>query len=339
MSAIPLLTFCIPSFNRTERVQALVRSLLALPDDDIEVVVLDNASTDGAAEALGRIDDPRFKLARNPENRGALFNMVNVFSLATGEYVVYTTDQDKTNVERLAEFKAFLREHRNLSCGFCNFDVAPGTPHLIFPRGIEAVNAIAYKGRHPTGYFFRNKDLRTVCLAERFADFNVVDLFPLEFAFAEVALRGDGAVYNGGLFSPNNGEDVVRHKSATTNGASRTAFFAPSARLKLALAYTRHIEQLELTHRDRSRLIGQVFFAELRAATVGYRAVMANERLCIHYRMESRRIGRAELLGTGAGFVRGYFSTRIRQHRASTMRMAAGLLGYAGRRLILRMVR
>jgi hypothetical protein len=335
MSPSPFLTFCIPSFNRVEQVQSLVNSLLSLPDEDIEVVVLDNASTDGTHQKLSQIRDPRFKLATNPENRGALFNMVNVFCLANGAYVVYSTDQDKTNIERVSDFKAFLRANPKVSCGFCNFDVAPGTPHQHHTQGFDAVNAIAYKGRHPTGYFFRNEDLRRVRMTERFSDFNVVDLFPLEFTFAEVALQGDGTVYNGGLFSPNTGEGVIKHKSATTNGASRTAFFAPAARLKLALSYSRHVDQLELSQSERSRLIGRIFFGELRSATSGYRAVMGNKKLCIHYRMEPRHIGWAELVSIGFG----YLAARVRQHRASALGVASNLIGYATGKLARRVAR
>ncbi|MBV5331472.1 glycosyltransferase family 2 protein, partial [bacterium] len=265
MSSSTFLSFCIPSYNRLVRVRELVDSLLSLPDTDIEVIVLDNASTDGTYEQLKKITDPRFKLATNPENRGALFNMVNVFGHASGDYVIYSTDQDKTNVDRLNEFKAFLRAHSEISCGFCEFIVPGGLRHKFFPRGYEAVNAIAYKGRHPTGYFFRNDHLRTVRLAERMADFNVVDLFPLEF-------------------SPNNGDDVVNHKSSTTNGASKNAFFAPATRLKLAISYCRHVEQLSLSQGEKSQLLAKLFLSELREATVGYRNVMANERICIHYR-------------------------------------------------------
>lgn len=329
----PLLSICIPSYNRLLRVRELVLSLLSRPDPDIEIIVLDNGSTDGTFDELKRITDPRFKLAANPENRGALFNMVNVFGYASGEYVVYSTDQDRIHVERLDQFKVFLREHPSVSCGFCEFTVPGSEHHRFFARGYEAVSAIAYTGRHPTGYFFRNEYLRTVRLAERLADFDVVDLFPLEFAFAEVSLLGDGAIYDGGLFSPNNGEDVVKHKSATTNGASKTAFFAPAARLKLAVSYSRHAEQLALSVAERSRLLGQIFFAELRAATMGYRAVMTNERLCIHYRMEPRQIGCLELLRIGATFTRGYFAERFRGERRAAFGFAATLLMHVARRL------
>lgn len=339
MSSQPLLSFCIPSFNRLVRVRELVLSLLSRPDPDIEVIVLDNGSTDGTFDALSQISDPRFRLVANPENKGALFNMVNVFSYACGEYVVYSTDQDRTHIDRLGQFKAFLRSHPQVSCGFCEFHVPGSGQHLIFSRGHEAVSAIAYTGRHPTGYFFRNEHLRTVRLAERMADFDIVDLFPLEFAFAEVSLLGDGAIYDGGLFSPNNSEDVVKHKSATTSGASKTAFFAPAARLKLAVSYSRHAEGLELPAADRSRLQGKIFFAELRAATTGYRAVMANQRLCIHYRMEPRRIGDLEMLLIGASFVRGYFSRRFGPARGAALGFVGVILSRVGRKLASRLGR
>ena len=335
----PLLSFCIPSYNRLIRVRELVLSLLSLPEPDIEVIVLDNGSTDGTFDELKQITDPRFKLTANPENRGALFNMVNVFGYASGEYVVYSTDQDRTNVERLNEFKAFLRSYPGVSCGFCEFDMPGGQRHKIFSRGYEAVNAIAYKGRHPTGYFFRNDHLRTVRLAERMADFNVVDLFPLEFALGEVALIGDGAIYDGGLFSPNNGDDVVEHKSATTNGASKNAFFAPATRLKLAVSYSRHVEQLPLSQGEKSQLLAQIFFAELRAATVGYRNVMANERLCIHYRTEPRKIGGMEMIRIGVNFTQGYFAQRFGRANRSALAFTGNMLSHLSRKLAGRLSR
>jgi len=333
MHSQPLLSFCIPSYNRLIRVRELVLSLLSLPDDDIEVIVLDNGSTDGTFNELKKITDPRLKLASNSENRGALFNMVNVFGYASGEYVVYSTDQDRTNVDRLDEFKAFLRSHPSVSCGFCEFSVPGSGRHRFFARGLDAVSSIAYTCRHPTGYFFRNEHLRMVRLAERFSDYKVVDLFPLEFAFAEISLLGEGAIYDGGLFSPNTGEDVVKHKSATTDGASQKAFFSPETRLKLATSFSQHAEQLSLPRGAIAQIQGQVFISELIAATAGYRAVMANESLCIHYRMTPRRIGYYELLRIGGSFVAGYFSQRFRCARRSGLVFAFVIFAQSCRKL------
>lgn len=335
----PLLSFCIPTYNRLERVATLVRRILSLPDDDIEVVVLDNASTDGTYEALRQIADPRLKVRSNAENRGALFNMVHVFDDASGEFVVYSTDQDTTHPERIGAFKVFLRAHPALACGYCRFDVRDGIAHEHFARGIEAVTAIAYRGRHPTGYFFRNEMLRQSRMPDRFADFDKVHLFPLEFAFAEAALAGDGAVYNSPLFSPNRGEDVVKHKSATTNGASKNAFFAPGARLKLAVSYASHVDTLSLSKQAKATLIAKLFIGELRAATVGYRRVMGNEQLCTHYRMEPRHISGWEITCITCAFVRGYVKARFAPQPARAIPFLGSVFAVAGGKALRRMTR
>jgi hypothetical protein len=183
-----------------------------------------------------------------------------------------------------------LRDSPSISCGFFEFEPHANGNHKIYECGFSAVAAIAYKGRHPTGYFFRNDDLRKVRLHERFSNRNFVDLFPLEFAFAEVAMLGDGLVYSDSLFIPNNTSDVVTHKSSTTNGSSKYAFFAPEARRKLAVSYSKHIYTLDLDKTEKCKLLSQVFVQEIIASTIGYRSIMANHRLCIHYRMNPRSV-------------------------------------------------
>lgn len=335
--APPFLSFCIPSYNRRERVKTLVNSLLSLPDSDIQVVVLDNNSTDGTFEALATIGDSRFIYAANPENRGALFNMVNVFSYATGEYTVYSTDQDSINIDQLFKFKSFLREHPNIACGFCEFNPTPGRTHKIFPQGFSAIKALAYKGRHPTGYFFRNKALQEIRLGQRFSDYRVVDLFPLEFAFAEIGMTGDGAVYAGDLFVPNDTSDVEEHKSSTTKGTSKYAFFAPAARLKLAISYSRHIFSLNLPRKEKDELLAQVFGYELYMATQGYKWYLSNLRLCIHYQMEPRSLGRNELRRISVGFCIRYFLALLGINFAAAMHLLSHLLKAVSRRLLAKM--
>ena len=171
----------------------------------------------------------------------------------------------------------------------------------------------------------------------RFSDFEVVDLFPLEFAFAEIGMLGRGAIYNQRLFSPETGASVVSHKSSTTQGTSKQAFFAPAARLKLAVSYSRHAQTLALPAGDRARIAARVFIAELVAATLGYRAILANPTLCIHYRMEPRAVSRAELMRIAVDFCRGYtraiHPARPLAASAFALRVAATIAAKAVRRI------
>ena len=63
-------SFVIPTMDRREDLLRLLDSLQAQSVEDFEIVVVDNASTDGTVAMLeGR--DPRIRLVRNPRNVGA----------------------------------------------------------------------------------------------------------------------------------------------------------------------------------------------------------------------------------------------------------------------------
>jgi len=306
------LSFCIPTYNREQSVSRLVTDILLCDDPGIEIVVLDNGSTDDTLSVLHAIKDDRLSIYSNGENKGALYNMVNVLNKGKGQYLVYSTDQDYIDSNKIKQFKSFLIQHAGLACGFCEFDSLPEEkPPELFPKGYESIKKIAYKGRHPTGYFFNTKYLESIKIVERFSDYDFVDLFPLEFVFAELCLMGNGAIYHESVFKPETGVNVVTHKSSTTNGRSKKAFFSPEARLKLAVNYSKHINTLQIEPRERDLLMLDIFIAGLAAATIGYKSVLRNNDLCIHYFMDTRNIKTKELIAIGYNFYQRYTDRKL----------------------------
>ena len=305
------LSFCIPTYNRAHIVRRLVTDILLCSDPNIEVVVLDNGSTDDTLSILRAIKDERLCVYSNGENKGALFNMVNVLNKGRGKFLVYSTDQDHIDNTKLKKFKSFFLQHPDLAGGYCEFNSASELPFEIFPKGYQSITKISYKGRHPTGYFFNNNFLKSINLVERFSDYEFVDLFPLDFAFAELCLMGNGAIYHGAIFTPETGTMVVNHKSSTTDGKSNKAFFSPEARLKLAINYTNHINTLPLSTREIELLISDIFIHGLISATIGYRSVLKNKGLCIHYYMECRDVKIKELLSIGLNFYTHYVKETV----------------------------
>jgi glycosyltransferase involved in cell wall biosynthesis len=70
-----------------------LRSILPQLSPDDEIVIVDDASTDGTCDEIVALRDIRIQLVRNTENRGVLRAFEKAISRSTGE-IVFLCDQD-----------------------------------------------------------------------------------------------------------------------------------------------------------------------------------------------------------------------------------------------------
>src|SRR5262249_345446 len=75
-------------YNQREFIRESVNSALLQCDEDTEVIVVDDASSDGSCEILGEYGD-RIKFARLPTNGGAPRARNYGASMATGDYLLF----------------------------------------------------------------------------------------------------------------------------------------------------------------------------------------------------------------------------------------------------------
>jgi glycosyltransferase involved in cell wall biosynthesis len=298
------LSFCIPTYNRANTVIDLVLRLLQCPTPDIEVVVLDNGSTDDTVELLKGITDERLTVCSNGTNRGVIFNVVSVLLQGRGDYSVLLLDKDSIDTDLIPSFLDFLRRE-SPATGYCEYNLPKGTLSLLFAKGSDAVRNVAYKCNHPSGYFFRAADLHDIRVIDRFTDYDYVGNFPFEFIQAELCMRGTAAIYQESLFIPETQEAARATKSYSISGSNKDAYFKPKGRLKIAVNFSSHILSLPLASVLKRQLIFDRFEQGLRNATVGYRRIMANKAICEHHYITTRRVGRLELLVITIDF---YFS-------------------------------
>jgi hypothetical protein len=91
-------------------VEAAVDSVLGQNFGDFELIVVDDGSTDGTAEALAGRDDIRLRLARRPRlGRAAALN--HALGLARGRYIANLDADDVALPGRLAVPVGFLDQH------------------------------------------------------------------------------------------------------------------------------------------------------------------------------------------------------------------------------------
>ncbi len=102
----PLVSILIPTYNREKYVETALRSAREQTYRDVEVVVVDNASTDTTLDVVERAsrEDSRVRVHVNETNLGMGGNFTRCLELARGEYVKYLMSDDvlaPRNVERL----------------------------------------------------------------------------------------------------------------------------------------------------------------------------------------------------------------------------------------------
>ncbi len=117
MSTPSLVSILIPLHNKREWVRDAVRSALEQTYETIEVIVIDDGSTDGSAEELSDIDDPRLRIVRR-ENRGANATRNELLSSSSGVYVQYLDADDLLLPDKLERQVSALDAGRSVSiCG------------------------------------------------------------------------------------------------------------------------------------------------------------------------------------------------------------------------------
>ena len=112
-----LVSILIPVFNRAHLIEETVRSALAQTYAAIEVIVVDNASTDQTWLILERLaaDDRRLKIFRNETNIGPVRNWRACLERASGYFSKILWSDDLINREYIERCLPYLDD---LSVGF-----------------------------------------------------------------------------------------------------------------------------------------------------------------------------------------------------------------------------
>lgn len=106
MSSVPLVSVLMPAYNHERYVRAAADSVLGQSHADLELVAVDDASSDGTWAALTAIDDRRLRAVRHDANRGAHATLNEALGLARGRYLAIINSDDLFDPHRLERLLA-----------------------------------------------------------------------------------------------------------------------------------------------------------------------------------------------------------------------------------------
>ncbi|WP_136637787.1 glycosyltransferase family 2 protein [Pseudooceanicola onchidii] len=173
---IPQVSVVIPCYNREGSVREAIESVLAQDFSDIEVIAVDDNSSDDTFTTLETISDPRFRAVRNPGPRGAASNRNHGASLACAPWIAFQDSDDVWLPGKLSKQMVQLKGS-DFVAGYCGMLVKenadPGTP--IIDRHPDP--AIAPLSGHILPSLIRSSYLSTQILVIRRDVFEAVHGF------------------------------------------------------------------------------------------------------------------------------------------------------------------
>lgn len=140
-----MVSVIIPSYNRASTIEKSVRSVLNQTYRDIELIVVDDCSTDNTKQVLEQIHDDRLRYHCLEKNSGACAARNKGIELARGEYIAFQDSDDEWLPHKLETQLKAMQESGTEVC-FCKMrDCDYPETHPLLTPPISGSKIVSYK--------------------------------------------------------------------------------------------------------------------------------------------------------------------------------------------------
>lgn len=108
------MTVLITAYNEADYIEGAVRSVLVQTYENLEVVVVDDGSTDGTGDVLrGRVQDERVRVV-DQDRAGRVTSLNHGLRVANGPYIAVLDADDRCMPERIGTQVGYLLSHEDV---------------------------------------------------------------------------------------------------------------------------------------------------------------------------------------------------------------------------------
>lgn len=191
----PVISVCIPTYNRCNLLRDTISKILKGfngENEELEIVVSDNASTDDTEFVCSSFNDSRIKYFKNNENIGGSRNLQAALDRGTGKWLCVISDEDpvvfdKNVVDELTRLEGVVTVFEK---GCSEFS---GTTESL--SEIIDFRVILFRHMYMSGIIY-NGDLYHQ-LSKQYPDFSMHDsAYPHEFIIYKLSSYGKYAFIN-----------------------------------------------------------------------------------------------------------------------------------------------
>jgi len=128
-----LVTVIIPTYNRAKLINRAINSVLNQTYNNIELIIIDDASEDNTEEIVKSINDDRITYIKLEVNKGAC-NARNIgIKEAKGKYITFQDSDDEYHKDKIEKQLNNLINN-NSDLDFCKIEIINNDKHFVFPN-------------------------------------------------------------------------------------------------------------------------------------------------------------------------------------------------------------
>lgn len=137
----PTISVCVPTHNRSAALARTLEAILGQTEQDFEIIVGDDASTDDTSEIVRRFGEPRIRYLRHPANLGIYANWNALVAEARGRYICIYHDHDTYLPTILQRSRALIERDPAIAFVHTAFVLVDreGTPIDVFTKDFDEV--------------------------------------------------------------------------------------------------------------------------------------------------------------------------------------------------------
>ncbi len=110
----PIVSVVMPAYNAEKYIVEAILSILNQTYSNLELIIVDDASTDETYSVIKSFTDKRIVLERNENNKGIAFSTNRAIEIAKGNYIALMDDDDIAFPRRLEYQIDYLENHKDI---------------------------------------------------------------------------------------------------------------------------------------------------------------------------------------------------------------------------------
>ncbi|MBQ6350767.1 MAG: glycosyltransferase family 2 protein [Methanobrevibacter sp.] len=140
-----MISVIMPTYNRARTLKRAIDSVLAQTYSDIELIVVDDCSTDNTKDIIDKYSDERLRYVRLKKNSGACVARNVGIEKAKGEYIAFQDSDDYWEKEKIEQQIRSLRETAS-DLNFCRIEVFDGANQGVTRPNDRELKRVRKKG-------------------------------------------------------------------------------------------------------------------------------------------------------------------------------------------------